>query len=197
MTNLDSILKRRDITLPIKVRLVKAMVFPVVSCMDVRVGLWRKLSPEELLLLNYGAGEDSWESLGLQGDPTSPSKRKSVMNIHWKDWFLSWNSNPLATCWEELTQWKRFWCWERSMQEKGSKEDEMVGRHHCFKWTWVWASFRSWWWTGQLECCSPWGHKESDITEWCNWTEGCKPEPLAIPFIHISILIVSLKINHK
>ena len=39
MTNLDSILKRRDITLPIKVRLVKAMVFPVVSCMDVRVGL--------------------------------------------------------------------------------------------------------------------------------------------------------------
>ena len=40
--------------------------------MDVRVGLWRKLSAEELMLLNYGVGEDSWESLGLQGDPTSP-----------------------------------------------------------------------------------------------------------------------------
>ena len=40
--------------------------------MDVRVGLWRKLSPEELMLLNCGVGEDSWESLGLQGDPTSP-----------------------------------------------------------------------------------------------------------------------------
>ena len=40
--------------------------------MDVRVGLWRKLSAEELMLLNCGVGEDSWESLGLQGDPTSP-----------------------------------------------------------------------------------------------------------------------------
>ena len=37
------------------------------------VGLWRKLSTEELMLLNCGVGEDSWESLGLQGDPTSPS----------------------------------------------------------------------------------------------------------------------------
>ena len=42
------------------------------SCMDVRVGLWRKLSAEELTLLNCSVGEDSWESLGLQGDPTSP-----------------------------------------------------------------------------------------------------------------------------
>ena len=43
------------------------------SCTDVRVGLWRNLSAEELMLLNCGVGEDSWESLGLQGDPTSPS----------------------------------------------------------------------------------------------------------------------------
>ena len=43
------------------------------SCMDVRVGRWRKLSTEKLMLLNCVAGEDSWESLGLQGDPTSPS----------------------------------------------------------------------------------------------------------------------------
>ena len=43
------------------------------SCMDVRVGLWRKLSAEKLMLLNCGVGEDSWESLGLQGDPTCPS----------------------------------------------------------------------------------------------------------------------------
>ena len=42
--------------------------------MDARVGLWRKLSAKELMLLNCGVGEDSWESLGLQGDPTSPSK---------------------------------------------------------------------------------------------------------------------------
>ena len=46
--------------------------------MDVRVGLWRKLSTEKLMLLKYGVGEDSWESLGLQGDPTSPSWRRSV-----------------------------------------------------------------------------------------------------------------------
>ena len=57
MTNLDSILKRRDITLPTKVHLVKAMVFPVVmyGC----VGLERKLSTEGLMLFNCGVGEDS------------------------------------------------------------------------------------------------------------------------------------------
>ena len=57
MTNLDSIFKSRDNTLSAKVCLVKAMVFPVV--MDVRVGLKRKLSAEELMLLNCGVGEDS------------------------------------------------------------------------------------------------------------------------------------------
>ena len=58
MTNLNSLLKSRDITLPTKVRLVKAMVFQW-SCMDARVGLYRKLSAEELMLLNCGVGEDS------------------------------------------------------------------------------------------------------------------------------------------
>ena len=48
--------------------------------MDVRVGLQRNLSTEELMLLNCGVGENSWESLGLQGDPTSPSSRRSVLN---------------------------------------------------------------------------------------------------------------------
>ena len=64
MTNPDSILKSRDITLPAKVHLVKAIVFPVVMY-DVRVGLWRKLSAKKLMLLNYGVGEDSWAALGL------------------------------------------------------------------------------------------------------------------------------------
>ena len=58
MTNLDSILKSRDITLPTKVRLVKAMIFPE-SHMDERVGLQRKLSAKELMLLQCGVGEDS------------------------------------------------------------------------------------------------------------------------------------------
>ena len=54
-------------------------------CMDVRVGLWRKLSTEELMLLNCGVGEDSWESLGLQGDPTSPFWRRSTLGFLWRE----------------------------------------------------------------------------------------------------------------
>ena len=82
--------------------------------MEVRVGLWRKLSAEKLMLLNCGVGEDSWDSLGQQGDPTSPSWRRSVLGVHWKDWCWcwSWNSNTLATSCKELTHWKRPWCWE-------------------------------------------------------------------------------------
>ena len=76
MTNLDSILKSRDITLSTKVPLVKAIWFFQWSCMDVRVGLQRKLSTEKLMLLNCGVGEDSLEPLGPQGDPTSPSRRR-------------------------------------------------------------------------------------------------------------------------
>ena len=70
MTNLDRILKSRDITLPTKVHLVKAMVFRVVTygCESWTI----KLSAKELMLLNCGVGEDSREFLGLQGDPTSP-----------------------------------------------------------------------------------------------------------------------------
>ena len=72
MTNVDSILKSRDVTLPTKVCLVKAMVFPY-PFMDVRVGPERKLSAKELMLLNCGVGENSRESLGQQRDPTSQS----------------------------------------------------------------------------------------------------------------------------
>ena len=111
MTNLDGVLKSKDVTLPIKIHLVKAMVLPIIiyGC----EGWTIKLSTEELMLLNCGVGEDSWESLGLQGDQTSSSWRKSVPNIHWKGWCWSWNSNTLATWGEELTHWKRPWCWER------------------------------------------------------------------------------------
>ena len=71
MTILDSVLKSRDITLPTKVRTVKAVVFPVVMY---RHESWTiKLSAEELMLFNCGVGENSRESLGLQGNQTSPS----------------------------------------------------------------------------------------------------------------------------
>ena len=70
MTNLDSILKSRDITLPTKVCLVKTMVFPVVmyGCESWTI---KKAECWRMMPLNWGVGEDSWESLGLQGDPTS------------------------------------------------------------------------------------------------------------------------------
>ena len=72
MTNLESILKSRDITLPTKVHLVKAMVFPVVMYGCESWTIKKKVSADELMLLNCVEG-DSRESLGLQGDPTSPS----------------------------------------------------------------------------------------------------------------------------
>ena len=83
MTNLDSRLKSRDITLPTKVHIIKAMVFPVVRY---RCENWtmKKVSTKELMLSGCGA-KDSWESLGQQGDQTSQSYRKSTLNIHWKD----------------------------------------------------------------------------------------------------------------
>ena len=72
MTNLDSILKSRDITLSTKVCLAKAVVFPVVmyGCESWTI---KKAEGEELMLLNCCVGEDSSESFGLQGDPASPS----------------------------------------------------------------------------------------------------------------------------
>ena len=102
MTNLDGILKSRDIILLTKVHIVKARVFPAVMY-AVRTGPWRSLSAEELMLFNCGAGEDSSESLGLPGDQTSQSQRKSTLDIHWKDWCWSWSSNTLTFWWKELT----------------------------------------------------------------------------------------------
>ena len=75
---------------------------------------------------------DSWESLGLQGDPSSQSSERSVLNIHWKDWCYNWSSITLATWCQELTHWKKDsdagkdW----RQEEKGMTEDEMVGWHH-------------------------------------------------------------------
>ena len=72
MTNLNSILKSGDLTLPKKVCLGEAMVFPVVMY-GCESWTMKKAEPKELMLLNCGVGEDSSESLRLQGDPTSPS----------------------------------------------------------------------------------------------------------------------------
>ena len=172
MTNLDSIFKSRDITLPTKVHLVKAMVFTVVmygceSWTIKKAECWR-INASELWC---------WRRLlrvdGLQGDPTSPSKRRSVLGVHWKDWCWSWNSNPLATWCEELTHLKRPWCWE------GLGAGRRRGRQRMRSLDGITDSMDMGLVTpavgdgqGGLVCCGSWGHKESDTTEWLNWTDS-------------------------
>ena len=139
--------------------------------MDVRVGLWRKLSAKELMLLNYGIGEDSWESLGLQGDTTSLSWRKSVLNIHWKDWYWSWNSNTLATCCDEMTHLKRPWCWERwKVAGEGDNRGSDGWMASLTQWTWVYINTRSWWWTGRPGVFHTMGSQRVRQNEQLNWT---------------------------
>ena len=144
--------------------------------MDVRVGLQRKLSTEELMLLNCDVGEDSWESLREQGDPTSPSYKKSVLNIPWKDWCWSWNTNILATWCEELTHWKRPWCWERwKVGGEGNDRGWDGWMASPIQQTWVWVSSRSWWWTGKPGFLQSIGSKRlrhnwvTEPTDWHVW----------------------------
>ena len=96
----------------------------------------------------------------------NPKKKKSTLNIHWKDWCGSWSSNTLATWWEELTHLKRPWCWERFNEGIDRGWDGWMVS--LTQWTWVWASLRSW---ESLVGCSPRGHKELDMTEQLNWTD--------------------------
>ena len=124
------------------------------------------------MLLNCGFVDDSWESLGLQGDPNSPSYRRSVLSVHWWDWFWSWNSNTLATWCEELTHWKRPWCWARL---RAGGEGDNRGWDGLMasltQWTWVWVDSGSWWRTGRPGVCSSWGCKVLDMTERLNWSK--------------------------
>ena len=96
-----------------------------------RVGLWRKLSAEELMLLNCGVGEDSWESLGVQGDPTSPSKGdQSWVSIARTDTEaetpIFWPPDAKSWLIEKDPDAGRDW----GQEEKGTTEDEMAGWHH-------------------------------------------------------------------
>ena len=107
----------------------------------------------------------------------SPSDCKEIQPVHpkgnqsWifigRDWCWSWNSNTLASLCKELTPWKR----PRRQEEKGTTEDAMVGRHHQLDG----HEFEQALGVGDgqacLACCSPWGCKESDKTEWLNWVE--------------------------
>ena len=142
--------------------------------MDVRVGLWRRLNAEELMLLNCGVGEDSLESLGLQEDPTGPFWRKGdhpwdffgrndakaeapvLWPPHAKSWLIGKDSDA-----------SRDW----GKEEKGTIEDEMAGWHHGLdgcesEWTPEDGDGQ-----GGLASCDSWGRKELDTTERLNWTE--------------------------
>ena len=130
MINLDSILKSRDITLPTKVHLVKAIVFPVVmygcESWTVKKAEYRRIDAFELR-----CGEDSWESLGLQGDPTDPFKgdqswvfigrtdAKAETPVLWpphvKNWLIGKDSDA-----------GRVW----GQEQKGTTEGEITGWHH-------------------------------------------------------------------
>ena len=102
------------------------------------------------MLLNCSVGKEFWESLGLQEDPTSPFERRSVLGVHWKDWCWSWNSNTLATSCEELTHWKRPWCWE-GLGAGGEGDDRGWDgwMASLTQWTWAWVNSGSLWWTGR------------------------------------------------
>ena len=112
MTNLDSIFENRHITLPTKACTAKPMVFPVVMY---RYKSWtiKKAEHQRTDAFKLWCGEDSWESLGLQGDQTKQSYRKKTLNIHRKDWCWSWSTITFATWCKEPTHWKRPWCQER------------------------------------------------------------------------------------
>ena len=152
-----------------KVCLVKVMVF-LAAMYGCESQTLKKLSAEELMLLNCGVGEDSWESLGLPGDQTSQSQRKSVLNVHGKDRCWSWNSNTLATWWEVLTRWKRPWCWER-LKAGGEGDDRGWDGWLASPtpWAWVLAKFASWWWTRKPGVLQPMGSQSR--TRLSDWTE--------------------------
>ena len=181
MTNLDSTLKIQRHYSANEGPSGQGYGFFQWSCMDVRVGLWRKLSSEKLMLLNCGVGEDSWESFGLQGDPTSPSWRRSVLGVHWKNWCWSWNSNTLATSCEELTHWKRPWCLE-GLGAGGEGDDRGWDGWMASptRWAWVWVNSGSWWWTGRPGVLWFMGSQRvgHDWTTELNWTEALVGPPI-------------------
>ena len=135
--------------------------------MDVRVGPQGKLSTKELMLLNCGVGEDSWESLGLQGDQISQSWKKSVLNIHWKDWCWSWSSNTWPPDAKRKSQLigKDPDARKDLKQEKRTTEEEMFGWHHWLNRHEFEQAPGDSKGQGSLVCCSLWGGKESDMTE--------------------------------
>ena len=173
MTNLDSIFKSRDITLPTKVYLVKAMVFPVVmygcDSWSIKKAKCQRIDAFELWC---------WRRL-LRVPWTARRSNQSILTeirpgIHWKDWYWSRNSNTLATWCEQLTHLKRPWCWE-GLRAGGEGDDRVWDGWMASptQWIWVWVDSSSWWWIerpGVLWFMGSQRVRHNRATE-LNWTE--------------------------
>ena len=150
MTNVDSILKSREIILLTKVHVVKAMVFPVViyGCESWTIKKAERQRIDAFKLLCWW--RLSWESLAWTTSRLHQSVLKETLNVHWKDRWWSWSSNTLATWFEKPTHWKRPWCWERLTAggEVGNRGWDCWMASQT-QWTWVWATSGRWWRTGE------------------------------------------------
>ena len=141
MTNLDTILKSRDIILPTKVHPVKAMVFPVVMYreLDHKEGWALKNWCFQTVVLEKTL-ENSLDNKEIK--PVNPKANQARIFIR------SWNTNNLTTWYREPAHWKRAWFWEnlRVGGERGDRGwDGWMAS--LTRWTWVWANSGSWWWT--------------------------------------------------
>ena len=150
MTNLDSIFKSRDITLPTKVHIVKAIFFPVVmyGCES-----WTVKKSE---CQGIGAFKLWWWRRLLRASFTVRRSNQSILkkinlNVFWKDWCWSWSSNTLTTWCKEPTHWKRTWLWGRlSAGGEGDNREWDGWMASLIQWTWVWANSGRYWRTGKL-----------------------------------------------
>ena len=167
MTNLDSILKSRDITLPTKVRLIKAMVFPVVmyGCENwtiKKVERWRIDAFElwcwrRLLRVPWTARRSNQSILKISPE-CSLEVLMLKLNIKYFGHLMRRTDLLEKTLMLGRFEGGRRRGWQRMRWFYGITN----------RWTWVWVSSGSWWWTGSLVCCSPWPQKESDMTEHLN-----------------------------
>ena len=172
MTNLDGLLKSRDITLPTKVHLVKAVVFPVVMC---GYASWTIKKAEHQ---RVDAFELWYWRRPLRVPWTARKSNQSILkkispNIHWKDWCWSWNSNTLATWCKGLTHLKRPWCWERLKARRAGDNRGWNGwMASPTQWTWVLVNSGSWWWTGRPGVLQSMGSQSrTRLSDWTDWTD--------------------------
>ena len=149
MTKLDGMLKSRDITLPTKVHLVKAMVFPVVMY---RCESWTIKKAECWRIDAF----ELWCWRRLLRDPWTAKwsnesiLKKSVLNMHWKGWCWSWNFNNLARWCKEPTHWKNTLMLEKLKADWGGYDRAWDGWVASLThWTWFWESYMSLWRTGR------------------------------------------------